>query len=96
MRPFRAQIAARRMPNGDLSEAERIYILTQWEGGYSARETSNALGCAQRTVQRVIQRFKADNTYEKRTRICRLAKLTSRDHRQLLREVKKSLKIKYY
>jgi transposase len=96
MRPFGAQIAATRMPNGDLSEAERIYILAQWEGGCSARETSDALGCAQRTVQRVIQRFEADNTHEKRTRMGRPAKLTSRDHRRLLREVKKSPKIEYH
>ena len=83
------------MPNGELSEAQRIFILAQAEGGCGTAEIADALGCSRRAIQKVIHRWKTDSTTTRRDRMGRPPKLTSRDHRRLLRIVKREPKIEY-
>jgi DNA-directed RNA polymerase specialized sigma24 family protein len=53
---FGTEISGSRMPGGELSEAQRVYILAQADADVSTREISKTLGCTQRAVQKIIAR----------------------------------------
>ena len=95
MRSFCTEISRNRMPGGELSEAQRIYILAQAEAGCGTTEIAARLSCSRRAVSNVIHRWETEGTYIKRDRIGRPPKLTSRDRRQLLRVVKRDPRIEY-
>ncbi|EMD58178.1 hypothetical protein COCSADRAFT_104551, partial [Bipolaris sorokiniana ND90Pr] len=95
MRSFCAEISRNRMPGSELSDAQRIYILAQAEGGCSTSEIATRLSCTRRAVNKIIHQWDTEGTYTKHDRMGRPPKLTSRDHRQLLRAVKKDPKIEY-
>jgi transposase len=95
MRPFAIEISRSRMPGGELSEAQRIYVLAQAQGGCSTREIANRLGCTGRAVQKILHRWETDSTYTTHTRMGRPPILTSRDHRLLLWVIKRYPKIEY-
>jgi transposase len=83
------------MPRGELSEAQRVYILAQADANVSTREISKTLSCTQRAVQKIIARWKLTTYHTRNDRIGRLPILTSRDHRWLLIIVKRDPTIEY-
>lgn len=83
------------MPGGELSDAQRIYILAQAEGGCSTSEIATRLNCTRRAVNKIIHQWDTEGIYTKHDRIGRPPKLIYRDHRQLLRVIKKDPKIEY-
>jgi transposase len=95
MRSFGTEISANRMRGGELSEAQRIYILAQVEAGAGTAEIADALGCSQRCVQKTIQRWETTSSTTTRERTGRPPILSSRDHRRLLRITKKNPRIEY-
>ena len=83
------------MPGGELSEAQRVYILAQADADVSTREISETLGCTQRAVQKIIARWKSTTHHTRNDRMGRPPILTSRDHRRLLIIVKRDPTIEY-
>ena len=95
MRPFCTEISRNRVVGGELSEAQRIYILAQAEAGCGAIEIATRLSCSRRAVLNVIHRWETEGSYARHDRTGRPPILTSRDRRQLLRIVKKNPQIEY-
>ena len=81
------------MRKGELLELQRVYILAQAEGSCSTAKIANRLGCSQRAVQKVIQRWETKGTYARHDRMGRPPKITCRQHRQLLPAIKEYPKI---
>jgi hypothetical protein len=40
------------MPGGELSEAQRVYCLAQFDAGVESKEIAAALGCSTRCIQK--------------------------------------------
>ena len=83
------------MPGGELSEAQRGYAIGQLEAGVRAGKVANTLGCSRRAIQKTKQRCNNTKTTTSATRMGRPAILTRREHRRLLRAVKKFPKIEW-
>lgn len=92
---FSTEISANRVRGGELSELESAYCLGQLDAGATTREVADTLGCTQRCVQKTVQRWKETSSTISRPRVGRPHKLTSRDHRRLLRIAQKYPHIEY-
>jgi hypothetical protein len=52
MSSFSTEISGHRMPGGELSEAQRVYCLAQFDAGVESKEIAAALGCSTRCIQK--------------------------------------------
>ncbi len=81
------------MPGGELLEAQRNYAIGQLEAGVSVAKVASTLGCVRQTLYNLKHRSYNTNTTTSAPRIGRPSILTRRQHRRLLRVVKKFKKI---
>ncbi len=83
------------MPRGELSEAQRGYAIGQVEAGVRTGKIAAALRCKRQTIQKLKRRSYNTYTTTSAPRMGRPPILTRRQHRRLLRVVKKFPKIEW-
>ena len=90
-----AEISGNRPSEHEFSPLVRASIISKWEEGVGPTKLAEQFGTRRQVISRIIKKFQVTGSVESQPRSGRPRKLSHRDKRAIIRQVRKTPKISY-